>query len=336
MPGQQCVHRRDVRHDDVASIVAAAVRAPSVHNTQPWRWRTTATGVALYADHERRLALADPQGRGMLISCGAALEHALVAARALGIEPLVHRSADPMDGGPVATIDLTWHLDAPDLDRARADLAVLLRRRTDHRRFTTWPVPPVLLQDLASVAARDGVQALPVLDPAARLRTELLVHQAQDVQGRDAGLVSEVRRCSADAEIGRTDGLVLSDALVVLATAFDAPRDWVVIGEALTALWLASTAAEISVVPLCQVVEVDQTRDVLRWDVLGGRLHPQLVVRLGWQELSRSTLPPTSRRSVAEVLDNGPDPSVTRDPRPGAEGPPAVGLHAVGGMLHDS
>ena len=59
-------------------------RAPSVHNTQPWAWRLRPDGVDLYADHQRRLSVADPVGRELTISCGAALHHFQVAARALG------------------------------------------------------------------------------------------------------------------------------------------------------------------------------------------------------------------------------------------------------------
>ena len=64
--------------------VELACRAPSVHNTQPWAWRLRPDGVDLYADHQRRLSVADPVGRELTISCGAALHHFQVAARAMG------------------------------------------------------------------------------------------------------------------------------------------------------------------------------------------------------------------------------------------------------------
>ena len=53
-------------------LVAAAARAPSVHNTQPWRFRAGPDAVELWTDPRRKLR-ADPSGREMLISCGAAL-----------------------------------------------------------------------------------------------------------------------------------------------------------------------------------------------------------------------------------------------------------------------
>src|SRR4249920_2634841 len=64
--------------------LAVAVRAPSIHNTQPWRWRLDADGLALLADRSRHLAIADPDGHSLLVSCGAALHLAELALQAAG------------------------------------------------------------------------------------------------------------------------------------------------------------------------------------------------------------------------------------------------------------
>ena len=64
-------------------VIGAAVWAPSVHNSQPWRFAVRRGEISLYADPDRRLAVADPDGREMLISCGAALFNARLALRYL-------------------------------------------------------------------------------------------------------------------------------------------------------------------------------------------------------------------------------------------------------------
>ncbi len=56
----------------VARMLAAASRAPSVHNTQPWRFSVTPHVIELYADPGRKIHQ-DAIGRQMLISCGGAL-----------------------------------------------------------------------------------------------------------------------------------------------------------------------------------------------------------------------------------------------------------------------
>ncbi len=58
---------------DVAAVVAMAGRAPSVHNTQPWRFAIHDSAIDLLADTSRLLPSIDPDGRELMISCGAAL-----------------------------------------------------------------------------------------------------------------------------------------------------------------------------------------------------------------------------------------------------------------------
>ena len=71
-------------------VVELACRAPSVHNSQPWLWRVAdKRTLELYADPTRQLPVADPEGRNLLISCGAALQHAQEAAKALGLTSTV-------------------------------------------------------------------------------------------------------------------------------------------------------------------------------------------------------------------------------------------------------
>ena len=94
-----------------------------------------------------------------------------------------------------------------------------------------------------------------------------------------------------------------SDGLIALCSKADDVAGWLSAGEGLSALWLAATSQGLSVVPLSQLVEVSETRQALQHDVLGGLAHPLLLVRIGWQEIGRSELPRTSRRSVDDVLD---------------------------------
>jgi len=56
--------RMPIPADQVEYLIAIAARAPSVHNTQPWRFRVTAGALELYADPARRLRRSAGQGDG--------------------------------------------------------------------------------------------------------------------------------------------------------------------------------------------------------------------------------------------------------------------------------
>ncbi|MZE77235.1 hypothetical protein GTY57_09470, partial [Streptomyces sp. SID5475] len=63
-------------------LISASVAAPSMYNTQPWRYRldTDTATVEIRAAAERALRHADPVGRALHVSVGAALFNLRVAA----------------------------------------------------------------------------------------------------------------------------------------------------------------------------------------------------------------------------------------------------------------
>jgi nitroreductase len=96
----------------------SAVRAPSVYNSQPWRWRVDpAIGIDLFADHDRHLITIDTDGRDLLLSCGAALEHLVVALAGLGWSAQVDRFPDPEDSDHLARVQPTEATPSTDLAR---------------------------------------------------------------------------------------------------------------------------------------------------------------------------------------------------------------------------
>jgi len=318
----------------VRRVVELATRAPSVHNTQPWRWRATDRSLEVHADWSRQLHASDPTGRNLLISCGAALHHAQVAAEALGWSTEVRRAPEADGSDLLARLVLFPAPQSPNAKakaKAKGVLESIESRRTDRRRFTSWPVPAERLHNLASSAADQGATALPLTDVTHRFRTERLVDHATELMRTTRSLVQEqeewLDRSSVDGvpsamapelpghaltpasrfapteldDLGDRD-LEGTDGLIALVDTQDAPSAWLTAGEGLSALWLRATLGGLSVVPLSQVVEVDETRDAFTLDVLGGRTRPLLLLRIGWQSMGRGGLPRTPRRPVDDVL----------------------------------
>jgi hypothetical protein len=311
----------------IRRIVELATRAPSVHNTQPWRWVAHGHLLELHADRRHQLPVADPTGRDLIVSCGAALHQATIAAAALGWSAAVTRFPESSDPDLLACLELT---PAPPPANAAEVIEVIEARCTDRRRFTSWPVPEERLALLAQVATQAGTRAVALTDVSERFRADRLILQATERHRSDHALMAEQQawrdrspvdgipstvvpsRSGAGASTDRfSDGdledvgdrpVEGSDGLVVLYDTHDDPAAWLHAGEGLSAMWLAASAGGLSVVPLSQVVEVPESRSAFQLEVLGGLAYPLMLARIGWQAIGRSELVRTPRRAVDDVL----------------------------------
>ena len=115
-------------HETLRAAVALATRAPPVDNTQPWRWSIGDESIHLHADWTRQLPAIDPDGRDLVIRCGAALHHLRTALAALGWHTTVHRIPNLDQPHHLAAVEFSPH-DPTDRDVALA--ATISRRRTD-------------------------------------------------------------------------------------------------------------------------------------------------------------------------------------------------------------
>lgn len=310
-------------------IVEVASRAPSVHNTQPWRWQGGPRTLELFADRTHLLAKTDPQGRNLTISCGAALHHAQAAATALGFSTRVVRHPDPARPDLLAAIDLTPGSPSPT---GQETLAAIEARCTDRRRFNAWPVPEERQAHLARIAHQWGARAVALTDESERYIAERLVRRAADQQRANPAARAEQERWQhrlggdgvpaaalpqpadrAGAHPHRFEGtgwedhpgpeVEANDGLIVFFDTLDDPPAWLRAGEGLSAMWLAAEEGGLSLVPLSQVIEVPETRRAFQVEVLGSLAHPLLLVRVGWRSTAGTSLARTPRRPVSEVLD---------------------------------
>ena len=203
---------------NLSRAVEHALRAPSVHNTQPWRWRITADTVELHADRNRHLAATDPGRRDLVLSCGAALHHLLVALAAQGVPVRVDRLPDPEDTDHLATVTAlpdTAHPDTelPDTEPP-ADPSLfrsIPRRHTDRRRMSHRPVPAAARHELIRQAARAGARLAPVVDGAMRERLAAALAAGAHRQEFSAAYATELelwtRRYSAARDGIPTDSI---------------------------------------------------------------------------------------------------------------------------------
>jgi hypothetical protein len=303
--------------DEVAAyVVGAAIWAPSVHNTQPWWFATRGAELTLHADSRRQLGVADPAGREMLISCGAALFTAKLALRSLGYIPETRILPDPND--PLVVAQLRWRHRAPPSGYELALYKDVTRRRTHRGGFGPLPLPVGLLASLREDGRREGTRLRVATDDGSRAAVAAVVEMAESVQRKDGQYVRELAAWAPppgsarpdgvsplayparpertipafptrDFAHGRHWGLAGSAAPVsthypgvvcLLTTQSDTAADWVQAGQALQRILLTATDGGVAAALSSQPVEVDWLREVLRTQ-LGDRSYPQVVLRFG-------------------------------------------------------
>ncbi len=136
----------------VHRILTAASAAPSIHNTQPWRFRLAGTDVVeVHADLDRMLWVADPLGRALHLSCGAALFNLRMAIRSAGYRALVWPLPDP-DGAPtlIASVQVAAGAEAT-LEEAELCTAIG-QRHTSRLPFSDRRVPEAIQVSLEQSA----------------------------------------------------------------------------------------------------------------------------------------------------------------------------------------
>ncbi|WP_370961639.1 NAD(P)H nitroreductase [Amycolatopsis sp. cg9] len=313
----------------VRTAVAMALRAPSVHNSQPWCWRIGHSSLHLYADHDRRLPETDPDGRDLLLSCGAALHHLRIGFAALGWAAAVHRLPNPAEPGHLAAVKLHRH--EPSQDEI-AMAAAIPRRRTDRRRHSSWTVPRGHVEALAKAAALEGT-VLQVAENSGRHHLATAIEEASRRHAADPAYRTELaawsgRHVSPDGVPSRntpapddTPGVLRArpfadplltqppDAkaeddetvLLVLSTASDDRMSRLRAGEATSAVLLTANAFGLASCPLTEPLELPDVRETVTERVTGGSF-PQMVLRVGWAPANADPLPATPRRGLADVL----------------------------------
>jgi hypothetical protein len=318
------------------SAVALAARAPSIHNSQPWRWSLDATSLHLYADASRLLPATDPDGRDLMLSCGAALHHLQVALAASGWATQVHRFPNPNQPDHLAAVEfLPREPNRDDVTLA----AAIQRRRTDRRRYTSWPVPMDLLDDLARTAGTFGTVLMPATDPDDRYQLVRALAEAATRQESDLAYATELAtwtgrspfvtegvpatnipagerrhgdttmRAFPNGQLTEPGDRWEDDAgeLLVLATSTDNAEARLRAGEAMSAVLLWATDFRLATCPLSQVLEIEKTRELVRDRVLDGFGVPQIVLRVGWAPVNAGPLPATPRRPLNEFLGRLPE-----------------------------
>ncbi|MER7756783.1 nitroreductase family protein [Kitasatospora sp. NPDC097643] len=334
MPGQPL-------DDGIAhAIVAAASAAPSIHNSQPWRFRLDARQrvFEVFAAEPHTLPDPDLDARAVHLSVGAALCNLAAAAAHLGWEPVVRLLPRPDVPGLLATVRLAG---APRAARLRrSDLyRAIWRRRSSRLPFSPTPVPEAVLAELAEAVRFDGAE---LHRPGRAERTRLLgltseaeeratacpARRAESLRwlatpggatGLPAyalGLRDSAGHLPMRGFAGPPDALPRGRAefepdpqLFLLTTRLDRPVDWLRAGQALQHALLLLTLHGLRASMMHQALEWPDLRSRM-----AGAEHeqvtPQMLLRIGYGPAGF----PTPRHPTTALLERTAAPSAVRTP----------------------
>ncbi len=318
----------------LAQAARTAGYAPSIHNTQPWRWRVRARSLELRAERGRQLAVTDPSGRLLTVSCGTALHHVRLALAAEGWAAEVYRLPDGADPDLLARLTLTGRTEVTPA--AMRLLQTVRIRRTDRRPVSESPVSGTALEGIRHAVTAEGAR-VHYLRPEDVVELASAADHARTVEAMDPTWTDEM---SYWIGLPREDGLGVPAAAIpseppstmvpnrdfghggalpvgpshdraavyaILYGDADSAMGWLRGGEALSAAWLSAIELDLTLLPLSAAVEVPGTRQALR-RILSGVGEPYLVLRLGAADPEHAGPPHTPRLpadQVVEIVDRG-------------------------------
>ncbi|MDH6197714.1 nitroreductase [Mycobacterium frederiksbergense] len=313
----------------ITSAVQLASRAPSLHNTQPWRLVADRTGLRLYLNPNRVVTATDRSSREAIISCGVLLDHLRVAMAAAGWASTVDRFPNPNDLDHLATLQFTPMDFVTDAHRRRAD--AILARRTDRLPMTGYAgwdsFEPLLRAQLAdgpvhldvlTEEMRAEVAEAAALTDSLRLydtayhaelawwttpfATEDGIPQSSLVSASESERVAVSRTFPVTAHSDRRPTVHDDSAtIVVLSTDGYSRADALDAGEALSALLLECTMSGLGTCPVSHVTELHASRNIIG-TLINRDACPQLLVRIGLAPTLTEVPPPTPRRAVETIL----------------------------------
>lgn len=318
---------------DSLFMVACAVKAPSGHNTQPWRFTIEKGVITIHPDLDKRLPIVDADNRELFISLGCAAENLCLAASKLQYL----WKLEIAHNGSIA-VRLNHAKTAPSAsDNLLFDY--INQRQTNRSIYSGKEIPEDILQNILKEFEKEkfhNIHAWPRTNPKFNQLAQYVM-EGNVVQMNDDAFRKELlswirfnrkhaqRTCdglsyaaleapSLPAWISRPivklmlnhkkqnasdlKKIYSSSHLVLLTSQENTIPAWIETGRILQRLLLRLTQAGIAHAYLNQPCEVPTLHRKLRVELLGHSAFAQILLRIGYSK----QLPHSLRKSVQSVI----------------------------------
>jgi nitroreductase len=314
-----------ITDEEFQAAVGAAVLAPSLHNSQPWRFRRAGDVVHVLADPGRTPPVADASGWATRIACGAATYNLQLAFAVAGHPFDVRWRPVPDDRDLFAVLRPGPPRPASPVQQRLA--RAIPRRHSNRRPFRPEPVPVEARRAMVDAAAEEGAWLELVSGRLPVAAVAEIAHAANRVLHRDPAYAAELASWTR-SEPSAVDGVPANAAgftgepqdllpqrafgeqvrvagkdyepdplIAVLGTLGDTAVDHLQAGYALQRVLLTITDQGLASSMLSQPIEVPAAKEQLRI-ALGRYGTPQMVLRVGYGDPALAT----PRRPLADVI----------------------------------
>lgn len=313
---------------DFIQIAGYASKAPSGHNTQPWKFHITNSTITVVPNLEVALPVVDGNNRELFISLGCAAENLCIAASYFGY----------------TTHIIECSIEAIILELTKNNLTIedplfhqIEKRQTNRNIYNGYKISNGILQQLQSIPKENGVQFYftEIGTPFADTITEYIM-KGNEIQMADIAFKNELlswmrfNKKQVEATHNGLSYLVFgnpplpeilarpivslflkpnvqnksdkkkidsSSHFIVCTTQQDTIKEWINLGRTLQRFLLKATEVGISYAFLNQPCEVATLASDLREKVPVNKEYPTLIMRIGYAKQI-----PYSPRKETETL----------------------------------
>lgn len=314
---------------DFIQIASCASKAPSGHNTQPWKFHITDDTITVVPNFEVALPVVDGNNRELFISLGCAVENLCIAASYFGYtthikECSIEAIILELTKNNLSTKDLLFHQ--------------IEKRQTNRTIYNGNKISDGILQQLQSVPKENGVQFYftEIGTPFADTITGYIM-KGNEIQMADIAFKNELlswMRFNKKQVEATHDGLSYlvfgnpslpgilarpivslflnpkvqnksdrkkidsSSHFVVCTTQQDTIKEWINLGRTLQRILLKATEIGISYAFLNQPCEVAALASDLREKLPVNKEYPTLIMRIGYA----NPIPYSPRKEIETLL----------------------------------
>lgn len=320
----------NAQNNDFYTMVEYAVKAPSGHNTQPWKFRIGENAIDIIPDFSKTLPVVDADNRELFISLGCATENLCITASTLGYETDMSISQEGI---------ISVHLEKSGSVQHDTLFSQIERRQTNRNVYESKTIEENILKDCFSVIPEGREIRFYYWENGSEPyeRAKQLVMEGNTVQMDDAMFVTELKswmRVNKKESVAKKDGLGYdvfgapnlpafiarpaigsflnskkqnkgdlkkiesSSHFILFTTVNNTIPDWIMLGRFMQRFLLKSTAHEIAHAYMNQPCEVGELKIKLKEQLSIDNEHPQILLRMGYAKPA----PYAKRKSINEVI----------------------------------